>query len=299
MPCGAPGHVAGQRAGLARRRGGQRGAAGGRVLDVRPAGHSHALSQAGPGPGGGPARPRRPPPCGSYRRRTSCRPGWPRRPCCRTGRTCSSWAGSTSGRQPPPAILRLNPVTGSTTSAGRLAAATPGAAGATLNGRDFLFGGGSQAGTAPAQQIDRAADRRRGRHGHGGRPAARAAVRAGRGDHRRYRVPAGRRHRGGPAGDVLASTDGRHFRTVARLPVPVRDPAVAALGDQIWVFGGQAATGPVSDIQRVTVPSAAPPGTAASPAPRSSPAQRSPAPATARPGRCTARHPWSGTSRAR
>ncbi len=72
------------------------------------------------------------------------------------------------------------------------------------------------------------------------------------------------------AGDVLASTDGGHFRTVARLPVPVRDPAVAALGDQIWVFGGQAASGPVSDIQRVTVPSAAPPSPA-----RSSSAQSS------------------------
>ena len=59
---------------------------------------------------------------------------------------------------------------------------------------------------------------------------------------------------GAGRGDVLATTDGRHFRTVARLPVPVRDPAVAALGDQIWVFGGQAATGPISDIQRVTVP---------------------------------------------
>ena len=71
----------------------------------------------------------------------------------------------------------------------------------------------------------------------------------------------------GAAGDVLATADGRHFRTVARLPVPVRDPAVAALGQQIWVFGGQAATGPTSDIQRITVPGAAqpsrtPPGTA-------------------------------------
>jgi hypothetical protein len=65
----------------------------------------------------------------------------------------------------------------------------------------------------------------------------------------------------GPAADVLASTDGRHFRTVARLPVPVRDPAVAAVGDQIWVFGGQAATGPVSDIQRITLPAGPQPST--------------------------------------
>lgn len=44
--------------------------------------------------------------------------------------------------------------------------------------------------------------------------------------------------------DVLATTDGRIFRTVARLPVPVRYPAVAALGTVIFVFGD-------GDIQRV------------------------------------------------
>ena len=91
-------------------------------------------------------------------------------------------------------VLRLNPVTGSTTPAGRLAAAALGAAAATLNGRDYLFGGGGQAGTVTGQpttvqQI-----------GAGGGTAAvagaaRAEVRAGRGDHRRYRVPGRRRDR--------------------------------------------------------------------------------------------------------
>jgi len=151
-------------------------------------------------------------------------------------------------------VLRLNPVTGSTTPAGRLAAATPGAAGATLNGRDYLFGG--QAGTVSGQQTT---VQRIGAGGGtatvtGRLPAARSGLAAVTVGGTVYLV-------GGStaAGDVLASTDGRHFRTVARLPVPVRDPAVAALGNQIWVFGGQAASGPVSDIQRVTVPSAAPP----------------------------------------
>jgi len=54
--------------------------------------------------------------------------------------------------------------------------------------------------------------------------------------------------------DVLATTDGHSFRSVASLPVPVRYPAVAALGGRIYVFGGQAITGthagqPVDDIQ--------------------------------------------------
>ena len=82
------------------------------------------------------------------------------------------------------------------------------------------------------------------------------------------------------AGDVLASTDGHHFRTVARLPVPVRDPAVAALGDQIWVFGGQAATGPVSDIQRITLAAAAQPSPGQHGASQPSPGQHGTARAT-------------------
>ncbi len=145
------------------------------------------------------------------------------------------------------AVWKLNPVTGSTTPAGRLTAATPGAAGATLNGRDFLFGGGQ----SPGQQVTVQQITGRGTATVAGRlPAPRSGLAAVTIGGTAYLLGGGT----GPAADVLASTDGRHFRTVARLPVPVRDPAVAALGDQIWVFGGQAATGPVSDIQRVTVP---------------------------------------------
>jgi hypothetical protein len=43
---------------------------------------------------------------------------------------------------------------------------------------------------------------------------------------------------------VLATSDGRSFKPIATLPVPVRYPAVAALGGQIYVFGGQAIGGP-------------------------------------------------------
>jgi len=146
------------------------------------------------------------------------------------------------------AITVLNPVTGRTTVAGRLAAPTRDAAGARLSGRDFLFGGGSQAGVATVQEIS-------GRHTvtvAGRLPGPRSGLAA-------VTIGATAYLLGGDAGagyaaDVLATTDGRHFRTVARLPVPVRDPAVAALGRQIWVFGGQASSGPTRDIQRVSVP---------------------------------------------
>ena len=41
---------------------------------------------------------------------------------------------------------------------------------------------------------------------------------------------------------VLATTDGTHFRTVANLAVPVRYPAVVAQGGLLYVFGGQTAS---------------------------------------------------------
>jgi DNA-binding beta-propeller fold protein YncE len=42
---------------------------------------------------------------------------------------------------------------------------------------------------------------------------------------------------------VLATTDGQHFRVAARLPVPVRYAGTAAVAGLIWVFGGQTAAG--------------------------------------------------------
>ena len=59
---------------------------------------------------------------------------------------------------------------------------------------------------------------------------------------------------------VLATPDGRRFTVAARLPVPVRYPAVAVLGRQIWVFGGQTSHGITNDIQRISLPGAGPGG---------------------------------------
>ncbi len=41
---------------------------------------------------------------------------------------------------------------------------------------------------------------------------------------------------------VLATSDGTHFTTVARLSVPVRYPAVVAAGGMVYCFGGQTAS---------------------------------------------------------
>ena len=47
-----------------------------------------------------------------------------------------------------------------------------------------------------------------------------------------------------PSADVLRTSDGRSFTTAARLPVPVRYPAVATAGSTIYAFGGETATRP-------------------------------------------------------
>ena len=42
----------------------------------------------------------------------------------------------------------------------------------------------------------------------------------------------------GPLNTVLATTDDREFRLLARLSEAVRYPAVAAVGNSVYLFGG-------------------------------------------------------------
>lgn len=46
--------------------------------------------------------------------------------------------------------------------------------------------------------------------------------------------------------NVLETTNGTTFKTVAALPLPVRSPAVVVVGDKLYVFGGVAETGPAT-----------------------------------------------------
>jgi DNA-binding beta-propeller fold protein YncE len=144
------------------------------------------------------------------------------------------------------AVTALDPVTGATRPAGRLAQATHDAAGVALHGRMFVLGGGTAASVPAIQAFSP------------GMPAAVAG-----------QLPRARSDSNGvsagPAGyvvggydgttldpQVLATTDGQHFRVAARLPVPVRYAGTAAAAGLIWVFGGQTAAGGATDvIQRV------------------------------------------------
>jgi outer membrane protein assembly factor BamB len=55
--------------------------------------------------------------------------------------------------------------------------------------------------------------------------------------------------------DVLVTRDGTHFTVVARLPVPVRYPAMAVAAGRVWVIGGTATTGDSSAVQTIDLKS--------------------------------------------
>ena len=125
------------------------------------------------------------------------------------------------------------PASGVAQRAGSLALPTHGAAAANLDGRVLVFGGASGSVHDVVQQYFPASGRARV-IGH--MPTVRADVTA---------VVVGRRvilaggfDGVGPQGEVWATGNGRTFSVVARLPQPVRYPAVAALGNAVYVFGG-------------------------------------------------------------
>jgi len=143
------------------------------------------------------------------------------------------------------AVTLLNPVTGATRPAGRLASPTHDAAGAVLGGRAYVFGGGAATSFRTVQALT---------PGHtavvaGRLPTARSDVSAVTAGSAAYLI-------GGYDGatynpDVRTTRDGKHFTTAAKLPVPVRYAGAAAAGHEIWVFGGETPKGPTNVIQRI------------------------------------------------
>ena len=145
-------------------------------------------------------------------------------------------------------VLVVDPRTGRTRKAGPLAVAAHDAAGGVLGGRRFLFGGGAGATESTVQHLTSG-----GSQVAASLPEARSDLVAASVGDAVYLL-------GGYDGtswvaSVLRTVDGRHFSPVARLPVPVRYPAVATVGSTIWLFGGQAQNGPTSVVQRIDVTS--------------------------------------------
>ncbi|MBO0775053.1 MAG: hypothetical protein J2P34_01960, partial [Actinobacteria bacterium] len=154
--------------------------------------------------------------------------------------------GLTAGGVSANGVYAVRTRSGAAARVGTLAAPVHDAAGAALGRHALVFGGGSSATVASVKAFPR---------------AAAARLPAPRSDSVAVTIGSTAYVLGGydgarPQPDVLATTDGRSFTTVAKLPVPVRYPAAAALAGRIYVFGGQALAGtragkPVNTIQAV------------------------------------------------
>lgn len=146
------------------------------------------------------------------------------------------------------AVRRIDPARGAVTRVGALAAAVHDAAGAVLGGRFVVFGGGGTTTVDTVQEFDRAAG---SVVGHLPQPRSDLVTVTAGSD---AFVLGGYDGRGLPA-TVLATTDGRTFRVVGSLPVPVRYPAVGLLGRTAWLVGGEHAGAQTNAVQAIDLDS--------------------------------------------
>ena len=116
-----------------------------------------------------------------------------------------------------------------------------------IDGTPFVFGGGAQTSVDAVQSVSGAAPGTVVSH----LPQARSDLATAKIGATVYLVGG---YNGSTADrEVLATTDGIHFRTVARLASGVRYPAVGALGDVLYVFGGEWANTPSDAVQAIDV----------------------------------------------
>jgi hypothetical protein len=167
------------------------------------------------------------------------------------GQAVTVLGGLVSASASTAAVSSLSAPAGTPSAVGTLG--TPGhdAAGAVLGGRDIVFGGGDQTSVATVEALTP------GTAGTtaqviGQLPRIRSDASAVVIGKTAYVVGGYDGSKGDP--EVLATTTGRTFSTVASLPIAVRYPAVATLGHTIYAFGGQSIGGsgaPVTAIQAV------------------------------------------------
>ena len=147
-------------------------------------------------------------------------------------------------------IFRLNPKTGQAHAAGVMPQPLHDAAGVASGGQVLVFGGGTTTSTDSVEALTPGHDAQAVGH----LPAPRSDLAAATIGKRAYVL-------GGYDGhtlsrEVLATADGRTFSAIARLPLPVRYPAVATSGTTIFAFGGETTAGkPTDAIQAIDVAS--------------------------------------------
>ena len=161
--------------------------------------------------------------------------------------------GSTTGARPANGVFTLDTATGALAHVGDLHSAVSGAAGAIVADRALVLGGGTPAASSVVQGVALPGGTPPAGGVVGSLPAPRAGAAAVTVGAVTYVV--GGADGTTPEPDVLATSDGRTFTVVATLRDPVSFPAVAAVGDTLYVFGGQTQTGAtataVDDIQVV------------------------------------------------
>ena len=151
--------------------------------------------------------------------------------------------GLTASSASATAVYAVRTAMGAARDIGALRAPVHDAAVAVIGRHAMVFGGGSTTTVATVQAFSL-----------GGRSAGTRAATAGslpmpRSDAAAVTIGPTTYLVGGytgtrPDAAVLGTSDGRTFKSIATLRIPVRYPAVAALGGRIYVFGGQAVEGP-------------------------------------------------------
>jgi Kelch motif len=142
-------------------------------------------------------------------------------------------------------VYRFDPSSASIQADGSLAVGAHDATGVKLGSSVFIFGGGSEASGLRAVQSYQ-----------GGKATVVGSLPQARSDLSSVVVGSEAIVLGGYTGtslptSVLATSDGITFRVVAQLPVPVRYAGVAAVGNTVYVIGGEAAGVAKSDIQAI------------------------------------------------
>jgi hypothetical protein len=155
--------------------------------------------------------------------------------------------GLSSGDSSTNGVDVLDTRTGRLVPHGSLLQATHDAAGGALGARQLVIGGGISTATGGTQIVAG------GKTTRSGEPAA-ARADAGAVTVGSTVYVVGGYDGSAMTAEVTSTTDGRSYRPVAALPVPVRYPALAALGSQIYVFGGLRANGHPSNAVQLVDP---------------------------------------------
>ena len=165
------------------------------------------------------------------------------------------FGGLTASGASASGVYAVGTATGAARYVGALRAPVHDAAVSVTGRRALIFGGGSSTTVAAVQAFSLGGRSSRTRAATAGSmPVPRSDAAAVTIGQTTYLV--GGYNGAQPDATVLATSNGRTFTTAAVLRMPVRYPAVAALGGQIYVFGGQAVSGrhagaPVDAIQAI------------------------------------------------